>query len=115
MTFTGQLGILDVDRGDWDVPNFRSQLPKLATTAPKAFRRKVCKTTRILLAWSVEITIKLLNSSGDMGTASTNLDNINLTFLKAGLVPDSSKPGQITFRSGATPYPVLLAVLAQVA
>lgn len=117
LTFVGKPAVIDVDRGFWDVPHVRRKLPDVADSLPPALRRKFCKTVKMMFAWNIEITIKLASDaqvSTESTTPAPSLGDLNLSFLKMGIAPDASVAGELKFVSGSPPYPLLLAVLAQV-
>lgn len=125
LTFVGKPAVLDVDRGFWDVGNIRNKNWGVANTLPAALKRNFCKTVKMMFAWSIEITIKLLpgdevppvtdqaNGTSAHTATTVDIEDFNLAFLKLGLVPSKSTSNQLHFVSGNAPYPLLLAVLAQ--
>jgi hypothetical protein len=57
LTFLGKPAAVSLDRGIWDVPNVRNKFKSVASTLPSVVRRPFCKTTKMLFAWGIEISI----------------------------------------------------------
>ncbi|KAL7763931.1 hypothetical protein ACKLNR_005076 [Fusarium oxysporum f. sp. zingiberi] len=58
LTYT-RMGVFDVKRGLWDINNFRTLLPQLASTAPSDCHTPLYKTNKLLLAYGVNLIVKL--------------------------------------------------------
>ncbi|KAM5526629.1 hypothetical protein FOXYSP1_20967 [Fusarium oxysporum f. sp. phaseoli] len=58
LTYTG-MGVFDVKRGLWDINDFRTLLPQLASTAPSDCHKPLYKTNKLLLAYGVNLIVKL--------------------------------------------------------
>lgn len=114
----------EVNTGDWGVHDFRHfQLP---STAPEWLVTQVCRTSKMIFAWGIEIEIVIPDLSvagGKDGTGSPSggdaiseaaLRNLTLTALDLPLKPEASASNKLVFQSVARPVPLLLGVLADV-
>ncbi|CZT05737.1 uncharacterized protein RCO7_03908 [Rhynchosporium graminicola] len=109
LTFLGKPAAVSLDRGMWDVPNVRSKF-KVASTLPAVVRRPFCKTTKMLLAWGMEICITFAISVTDLSKEKISLAGFKIPPLDA----DADNPNQMRFVAGRSTYPLLLAVLAKI-
>jgi len=117
-----------------NIKNFRDYLPDLANSAPKHLRAKIFRTSRILLAYNVDLVLQLPIATFEM--LFPNKDNpksdpkiSKLKYPEAQLLGDllkafplakhSAKPnddvGELHVRVGRNDlYPSVLAVLARI-
>lgn len=113
-----------VNAGDWAVHDFRNF--DLPSTAPEWLSAKVCRTSKMIFAWGIEIEIIIpdlsvvngLDVSGRPSQGDTvseaALRNLTLTALDLPLKPEASASNKLVFQSVARPVPLLLGVLADV-
>jgi len=111
VTFIGKPAIIDVERGWWDVPNVRRDNPEVAATLPKFLKRPFCKTTKMMLAWGIEITFKLPSGAGEDFSVA---ENVSLNFLNVCPEAVPGQPNVWKFTAGCNTYPLLLAAVAKV-
>ena len=93
-----------------DVPNVRKILPDLTDTAPETIKKPFMKTTKILLAYDIEIEVRVKDGS-DTSLASL-LRSRDLSILGVQITEESIRNGVASIRGGNGRFPVLLAVLA---
>lgn len=106
VTFMGQPQAFDVNRGLWDMKAPRSAGIKLSAKAPQVIQGRVCKTTRILVAWVYEITLKLPKTIDD-----DVLQGVSLAFLRLPFIPlEDGRTWSVNV--GGTGWPVIVAALA---
>lgn len=92
-----------------DVPNFRELLPTIGSQAPGSLSRKINKTTALLLAYGVQLSVLIPKNMVDSRTARD-------VMLK---VTDGIALDRVSSREFRTPdptndaYPNLLAVMTQ--
>ncbi|KAJ8131566.1 hypothetical protein O1611_g2061 [Lasiodiplodia mahajangana] len=110
LTYTG-ICSFDVRRGLWNIDDFRTLLPQLASTAPPDCKQPVYKTTKLLLAYGVDLVLKLPKTM-DQDLAKRLrlmpgvLDDLPLTLVGGNELHAKPQTNDA--------YPVLLAVLADV-
>ncbi|KAF4335363.1 hypothetical protein FBEOM_10772 [Fusarium beomiforme] len=108
LIYTG-IGVFDVKRGLWDINDFRTLLPQLASTAPPDCHQPLYKTTKLLLAYGVNVILKLPQVM-DQDVASRLrlmpglMDDLPLTLVNGNELHAQPQTNDA--------YPVLLAVLA---
>lgn len=94
----------DVDPGSWCVDKPRNF--RLSPKAPSMLHRTVCRTSKMIIAWGIEIEITL----PEMAPLSA-YDRITLTGMD--LPCRSSEDGKkLIFQAGGDSYPLLLGVIA---
>ncbi|KAI0097924.1 hypothetical protein GGR51DRAFT_552818 [Nemania sp. FL0031] len=101
----------DVKRGLWNIDDFKTLLPELVSTAPPDCKQPVYKTTKLLLAYGVDLVLKLPKTM-DQDLAKRLrlmpgvLDDLPLTLVGGNELHAKPQTNDA--------YPVLLAVLADV-
>jgi hypothetical protein len=111
-----RIAAFDVFRGIWNIDGFRTVLPPLTKDAPKELGQKICKTTKLLLAYDVEVVLELEKTL----VSGLGVRNVPVFPDVFGGIPFSigeEVEGKVVSRAGlprANAYPVLLAVLADV-
>ena len=92
------------------MPNVRTVLPDLAGTAPDTIKQPFMKTTKILLAYDIEIQVRM--EDGSATSLASLLRSRDLSILGVQVTEESIKNGVVRIRGGNGRFPVLLAVLA---
>lgn len=109
LTFIGEPATIDVNRGFWDVPNVRTALPRVAETLPPVVSRPFCKTIKMMLAWAIEISVKLPISSSELSNNDVSLGFLNIPWNRT-----EKSTNELLFTTDCSTYPLLLATLAVV-
>ena len=124
VTFLQRPFVANVSRGMWDVNDARGRF-ELAPSAPQSLRETVYKTSRLIIAWGVEIEMTVpqdvgtLGGSGDKG-AMNKMKLMNMTLAGMDLpfktVKSDGGQGQggnrLLFRGGGDGFPILLGAFA---
>lgn len=109
LTFLYKPAIVDVHTGQWDVQGFRSDFP-LQPDAPGDLREPICKTSKMILAWGMEIEIELPESS----LSPPGIKNLTLSALDMPLKEVRGDGRRLAFQAGADGIPILVGTLADV-
>ncbi|KAL9093883.1 MAG: hypothetical protein Q9165_003806 [Trypethelium subeluteriae] len=108
VTFLQRPYCKDIRRGLWDIKDPRDRFP-LQLDAPRVLRQQFCKTTRLILAWGLEIELNLPDSIDINSAASVSLASLNLPLVHTG-----SDGRKMIFSSGDTGFPILVGALADI-
>jgi hypothetical protein len=103
ITFKGKPAVVDVARGMWDVNT--SLMPKLSPSAPAEIRQPFVETTKLLLAWGLEIKLKFPKDAVPLLVDEDN-SMWGVPFQISG-----ADPTELRFTAGGQFYPILVAAL----
>jgi hypothetical protein len=106
----GKIQAVDVERGMWDVKNLRKELKNLGATASEEIKRPFCKTSRLLLAWAVEVEIRPIPEAMDV----LSIADISEDLIRFPTAQRSENGKGLVFKAGGDNYPILLGVIAKV-
>ena len=99
---------IDVDAGLWCVKNPRAHFT-LDSDAPAFLKEQVCRTSKMIMAWGIEIEIILPEMITTQAFQNTTLAAMDLPTKVTG--PNGNK---LLFEAGGDTYPLLLGVIADI-
>ncbi|KAG5655563.1 hypothetical protein KAF25_003900 [Fusarium avenaceum] len=97
-----------LDRGLWDVTNFRDKF-KLHPNAPSVIKKPICKTSTLIMAWGIEIEITIPEV-----VLWSEAKNSTLAVMDLPLKSVGGDGNKLVFSSGGDGIPVLLGALADI-
>jgi len=103
VTFKGKPAVVDVDRGMWDVNT--NLMPKLSPSAPAEIRQPYVKTTKLLLAWGLEINIKFPKDAAPLLAAEDN------SMWGVSFQASTADATELKFTAEEQFYPILVATI----
>lgn len=98
----------NVSRGLWDVSDIRSMFP-LQPNAPKSVKNPVCKTSKLILTWGIEIELTIPEVISLDEIANTTLAIMDLPLKRVAGSSD-----KLVFSAGNDGFPILMGALADV-
>lgn len=108
MTFLQPPYAADIHRGVWDINDLRRSFP-LKPDAPQMVKNQFCKTTRLILAWGLEIELNIPYSVSTNSIGNVTLASMDLPLQRVG--NDGKK---MIFSAGDTGFPILLGAIADI-
>ena len=99
-----------ISPGSWNVTDLRARFP-LQPDAPPSIKAPVCKTSKLILAWGVEIELTVPET---ISVDSITLKNVTLAAMDLPLRSVTGNGNKLTFRAGGEGIPVLVGALADV-
>ncbi|KAM7194156.1 hypothetical protein V8F20_008076 [Naviculisporaceae sp. PSN 640] len=109
LTFLQEPYVGHVTRGPWDINGSVRDLYDLRPGAPKVLQDTVLKTTKLIIAWGMEIELTIpdvLPVSVD-----TSIRNVTLAGMDLPLQPDAGNKNKLVFRGGGK-GPILIGAIA---
>ena len=97
-----------ISRGLWDVTDLRNRF-HLQPDAPQSIKGTVCKTSKLILAWGIEIELTIPDV-----VPSSSIKNITLAAMDLPLKISPGNSNKLTFTAGGDGLPILVGAFADV-
>ncbi|KAM0428833.1 hypothetical protein ACHAPT_006633 [Fusarium lateritium] len=98
----------NIDRGLWDVTDLRGKF-NLHPDAPPSIKSRGCKTSKLILAWGIEIVFTIPDI-----ISLDAVKNVTLAAMDLPLKSVGKKGNKLVFSAGGDGFPVLVGAFANI-